>query len=69
VGCAVQAVVGQNQPLGKIESAGPPTAQHLFWPFQPFKNQEADVMLTSAALFLKIPFPLCLKIPENVCDL
>jgi hypothetical protein len=68
-GCSAWAIMGRNSIPGRNESAGPPTAQQRFWPLQPVKPWSANVMLTSAAYFLKIPFLFCLKIPENVFNL
>jgi hypothetical protein len=60
-GCGAWATVGRNP--SSVETRGPAAlqAQRHFRPFQPVNPGAADVMLTSAAFFLKIPFLFCLK--------
>jgi hypothetical protein len=70
VGCGAWATVGRNPSSGGNRSAGPPTAQRHFRPLQPVNPGGADVMLTSAAYYLKNPlFPFYFKIPENAFNL
>jgi hypothetical protein len=56
VGCDAWSSLGRNPLSSWNESAGPPTAQRRFWPLSACQPRDADVMLTSAASFLKTPF-------------
>jgi hypothetical protein len=59
----------ETNPRAETSPLGHPRPSISSGLLQPVNPGGADVMLTSAALFLKNPFLFCFKIPENVFNL
>jgi hypothetical protein len=69
VGCDAQSGWAETDRRAETSPLGGPRPSSAYGPLSACQLCGADVMLTSAAYFLKIPFLFCLKFPENVFNL